>query len=395
MFSFKPLEKSQELEIRSVNLLVFPDTGLLQKQLPRKDYAEKHMASNISDCVNASNNDKGESDKMHHQTLAEDNRSSAPVEPNLHSSDDIVNGKYEVKDAQIPLHKSAESATNGNSLTPESVRHNECVEQLKSEVRDELHSEAKVDDTLEIMIVNTDIVAKPVHGSDTSSVHSCEAKQTQLGDISSAKQESQRNAASDSTNIAFLGDSQGSSGGSLTNGSEDIVNAAPLDSNYRQKLHDCHNTPDSMDTSLSSVFPEPKVSSSHSNTLKTFNKTDGVAGSFEQSPSDFIKVSSQDRSFDIFNEVKDSPIELESCKTRDESHCSSAISSVTPDAVCTRIDDRPELSTSNEISVEVLVKPRHICDDVKKNTDSCEDDMAFGKPAYTCGLHQFTVLQKW
>nr|CAD1819766.1 unnamed protein product [Ananas comosus var. bracteatus] len=316
VFSFKPLEKSQELEIRSVNLLVFPDTGLLQKQLPRKDYAEKHMASNISDCVNASNNDKGESDKMHHQTLAEDNRSSAPVEPNLHTSDDIVNGKYEVKDAQIPIHKSAESATNGNSLTPESVRHNECVEQLKSEVRDELHSEAKVDDTLEIMIVNTDIVAKPVHGSDTSSVHSCEAKQTQLGDISSAKQESQRNAASDSTNIAFLGDSQGSSGGSLTNGSEDIVNAAPLDSNYRQKLHDCHNTPDSMDTSLSSVFPEPKVSSSHSNTPKTFNKTDGVAGSFEQSPSDFIKVSSQDQSFDIFNEVKDSPIELESCKTR-------------------------------------------------------------------------------
>lgn len=43
VFGFRPLEVSHELEARSINILVFPGTGLLQKQL-----LKNHSSKNIS-----------------------------------------------------------------------------------------------------------------------------------------------------------------------------------------------------------------------------------------------------------------------------------------------------------------------------------------------------------
>ncbi|XP_065005550.1 uncharacterized protein LOC135584828 [Musa acuminata AAA Group] len=84
VFGFKPLEVSQELEVRSINMLVFPGTGLLQKQLLMMHSSEQ--------CAPIDGVDMVEYDIKHqHQTKSTyESSESSSVEPNLYNSGQAV-----------------------------------------------------------------------------------------------------------------------------------------------------------------------------------------------------------------------------------------------------------------------------------------------------------------
>ncbi|XP_020086384.1 uncharacterized protein LOC109708869 isoform X2 [Ananas comosus] len=108
VFGFRPLEGSQVEEIKSISMLVFPHTGLLEKQLLKKDSTGKCEPAEEADNIVAENE--------HHQIpdMSNGTCSFAGSEPK--STKVIIESKDETKDTMINDHVHSNGGLSFESL---------------------------------------------------------------------------------------------------------------------------------------------------------------------------------------------------------------------------------------------------------------------------------------
>ncbi|XP_008796761.2 uncharacterized protein LOC103712121 [Phoenix dactylifera] len=204
VFGFKPLEIPQEREAKSINMLVFPGTGLLQKPLFKKHSDEQHRTACVADKV--------ESDIKQHQMLEVANESPALSIPKTnfrgsngdhheHQVKDVgtsspdcggcVDSASEVlpvssdahgSEVQTPKYKSSETTDvvdlhvhHDSFYQDDPVAEAQSQENFSIEPDTALSCKVTMDDNHEVKIVNAGMVAK-LHDINDSLLQNTEAK---------------------------------------------------------------------------------------------------------------------------------------------------------------------------------------------------------------------------
>ncbi|KAG1348249.1 hypothetical protein COCNU_06G020780 [Cocos nucifera] len=204
VFGFRPLEIPQEREVKSINMLVFPGTGLLQKPLVKKHSDEQHRTAHVADKV--------ESDMKHRQMLKVANESPGLSIPktNLHGSNDdhyeqqvkdvgtsspdfggcidstskvsSVSSDAHGSEVQTPKYKSSETTdfvdlhAHPNSFYQDDpVAEAQSQENFSIEPNTGLQCKVMMDDNHEVKIVNAGMVPK-LHEINDALLQNTEAK---------------------------------------------------------------------------------------------------------------------------------------------------------------------------------------------------------------------------
>ncbi|XP_072987143.1 uncharacterized protein [Typha latifolia] len=393
-----------ELEIRSINLLVFPDTGLLQKPLLGKNSTEGHKAA-----------DRVDNDILHDiRILKEEKRSSLPVDTNSHASLDstskVSSDPPERFEVQSPDDNSLKPAGDVDLLTPTAVYHDKSVGELKSHV----------DDNCEVNVGNNSIVSNPddasmslEHVSDrnldikgqpeqncfvryccsgvsdgsvspgrnessvVSVVSGIQISQDLKSDIHEVKTEisDTKHELCIDGKISVLHtagrENQASGGGNITCVSDEpdciplslqVSEERSIQQNYEsiQKTDDALDVADSVNGLYSSTLSESMVSSNGGGILKTSDKSKVGANPSEQSFSDMVEISSQDQNSDNISGIEAAAVESNDlifnatiCKIAGQSHCPSASCAVTSVAPVTPAGHKPDSMMSSRLAMEI------------------------------------------